>query len=114
MASIATALVEFSDNGNSRTYTAPGHLALKPRIVTQKRVVATTATSVPEDTLEVVYGTTDVDGAILAPKIGISARVRRPVQGLPADVASALALFREIVASAEFEAMITTQNWVKP
>lgn len=113
MATIATALVEFSDNGNSRTYTAPTHTALKPRIVTQKRVVATTATSVPEDTLEVVFGTVDAEGAILASKIGISARVRRPVQGAAADVIAALALFREVVASDEFETMITTQNWVK-
>lgn len=113
MAIITTNLIEFADNGNSRTLTAPGHTALKPRIVIQKRKVATNATSSLEDTLDVVYGTTDSEGAMLANKVCFSASVKRPIQGQTTDVKSALGLFRELVASEEFEAMVVAQSWVK-
>lgn len=113
MAAIATTLIEFADNGNSRTLTAPAHSALKPAIVIQKRKVATNMTSVPEDSIDVIYGTTDSEGKILVQKVAFSVVVKRPIQAQPADVTAAKALFREIVASNEFDAVVSGQLWIK-
>lgn len=114
MPAMATVLTEFSDAGNSRTSTLAGHTALKPRIVIQKRKVAVDDASSPEDHISVVYGTVDAAGAILPGKIAFEVSLRRPVLGLAADVTAALAVFRDIVASDEFTAVTTTQNWLKP
>lgn len=113
MAAIATLLVEFATNGNSRTLCAPGHTALKPKIVIQKRVVAQNNNASPEDTIDVIFGTTDADGIILQNKVDFGVKFKRPIQGQAADVSAALALFREIVASDEFGAMVTGQTWIK-
>lgn len=112
MAVIATKLTEFADNGNSRTMTAPGHTALKPFIVIQKRKIAQNANSVPEDSIDVIAGTTDTEGSILAQKVAFSVTVKRPVQGQAADVSTAKALFREIVASDEFDSLVNGQLWI--
>lgn len=114
MPAMATVLTEFSDSGNSRTSTLAGHTALKPRIVIQKRKVAVSDQSSPEDHIQVVYGTVDAAGLILPGKIAFELSLRRPVLGLAADVTAALAVFRDIVASDEFTAVTTTQNWLKP
>jgi type IV secretory pathway VirJ component len=111
---MATVLTEFSDSGNSRTSTLAGHTALKPRIVIQKRKVAVNDASSPEDIVSIVYGTTDAAGAILPAKVAFEVSLRRPVLGAPADVTAALAVLRDIVASDEFTAVTTTQNWLKP
>lgn len=114
MAAMTTALTGFSSNGNSKTYTYTGHTAAEPRLVIQKRRVATSGTSVLEDNLSVISSTEDAAGVLLASKIGFSANVRRPVNGIAGDVTAALATFRDLVASDEFAQMVTTQNWVKP
>ena len=113
MAVITTTLTEFADNGNSRTLTAPGHTALKPFLVIQKRKVATHGTSVPEDSIDVIVGTTDAEGLVLVPKVAFSATIKRPVQGRPADIDAAKALFREIVASDKFDSLVSGQLWIK-
>lgn len=112
MAAMTTALTEFSSNGNSKTYTYTGHTAVEPRLVIQRRRVATGATSVIEDTLSVISSTEDANGDLLSSKVGFSATARRPVNGIAGDVTSALAIFRDIVASDEFGAMVTGQTWV--
>lgn len=113
MPTMATALTEFSDNGNSRTYTLTGHTAVKPQIVIQKRVVATAANASAEDTINVVYGTSDADGNPLPGRVSFAITVRRPVQGQASDVTSALAVVRDIVASDEFANTIDTQEYLK-
>lgn len=114
MPAMATTLTEFSDSGNARTSTIAGHTALKPRLVIQKRKIATDESSSPEDHISVVYGTTDAAGVVLPGKIAFEVSLRRPVLGLAADVTAALAVLRDIVASDEFTATTTTQNWLKP
>jgi hypothetical protein len=113
MAAMTTVLTEFADNGNSRTYSLSGHGALKPRIVIQKRKVATTSTSSAEDTVDVIYGTEDSAGNILPGRTSFGAVVRRPVNGDDADATAALAVFRDIVNSDEFAAMVVSQNFLK-
>lgn len=112
MPAMATVLTEFSDSGNSRTSTISGHTALKPRIVIQKRKVAATTESSPEDHISVIYGTEDAAGAILSSKVAFDVSLRRPVNGDAADVTAALVILRDIVASDEFTAVTTTQNWL--
>lgn len=113
MAAMTTVLTEFADNGNSRTFSLSGHTALKPRIVIQKRKIVTNQNGSAEDTVDVVYGTEDASGNILPGRASFGANVRRPVNGNASDVSAALAVFRDIVNSDEFENMVTSQNFLK-
>lgn len=110
MAAMTTSLTEFATNGDSRTYTYAGHTAVDPRLVLQKRKVATGSASVIEDTISVLSGTDDADGNILQQRVLFTATVRRPVNGAAADVTAALAIFRDIVAGDEFGNTVTTQE----
>jgi hypothetical protein len=113
MAIIATSLTEFSDKENNRTYMVSGHTVSAPRLVIQKRKVPSTASGVSESHLMVVFGTEDVGGSPLASKVVFDAGVRYPADGQFDDVTSALAVFRDLVASDEFTAMVTSQAYVK-
>lgn len=111
MAVMTTALTEFRDLGDSRTYFYTGHTAAEPRLVIQRRKVAASATSVIEDTFQVVSSTEDAAGELLTSKVLFEAKVRRPANGITADVTAALAIFRDIVASDEFTATVNSQAW---
>lgn len=112
MAAMTTALTEFSDNGNSRTYTYTGHTASDPHLVIQRRRVPAGNQSVIEDTFSVVSGTEDANGDILTSKVNFSATVRRPLDGIAGDVTAALAIFRDIIAGDEFTNTVNTQEWL--
>lgn len=112
MAAMTTALTEFADNGNSRTYTFGGHTASEPELVLQKRRVPAGNSQVAEDTITVLEATKDSEGAVLPQKVSFSVTIRRPINGLAADVTSALATFRDIVAGDEFGNTVDTQEWL--
>jgi len=112
MAAMTTSLTEFADNGNSRTYTYTGHTSSEPRLVIERRKVAAGATSVIEDTVSVLSSTEDAAGELLSSKVLFEAKVRRPVNGIAADVTAALAIFRDIVAGDEFTNTVNTQEWL--
>jgi hypothetical protein len=112
MAAMTTALSEFADNGNSRTYTRTGHTAIMPRLVLQRRTVASGLTSVIEDQISVLSGTKDVDDAPLASRVLFTVTVRRPIHGVATDVTDALAVFRDIIAGDEFANTVNTQEWL--
>lgn len=113
MVALVTALTEFADNGNSRTYTTSGSTASKPKLVIQKRKVPTGNQSVAEFSCAVVHGTEDADGAVLPQKVSLTVEGRYPVDGDSADVAAALVILQDIVQSDEFEASLMSQNWVE-
>jgi len=112
MAAMTTALTEFSDNGNTRTYTYTGHTATEPRLVIQRRKVASGTTSVIEDVVQVISSTEDSGGDLLTSKVLFEAKVRRPADGIAADVTAALAIFRDVVAGDEFTNTVSTQEWL--
>jgi hypothetical protein len=112
MAAMATVLTEFADNNNSRTFILAGHTSVKPKLVIQKRKIALSAAASAENTVTVVYATTDVAGAILSSKISFDVTVRVPQSGDAADVAAALVVLRDIVASDEFTATLASQGWL--
>lgn len=114
MAAMSTVVTEFSDLGNSRTYTYTGHTAIKPKLVLQKRKVPSGNQVVLEDSVRILVATTDPTSAVMAEKISFEVIVRRPTLGLAADVTAALATFRDVVAGDEFTATVNTQNWLKP
>lgn len=113
MPTMATTLTEYSDEANSRTYTVPGHSIAKPKLLLQKRQVGAAGGKSSQDTISVVFGTANAAGAILPNRIAFEIVVRRPVEALAADVTAALALFKEVVASDEFTAVVNTQNYLK-
>lgn len=113
MAAMNTALTEFADNGNSRTYTYTGHTAVEPRLVIQKRRVPSGAQTIVENTIQVISSTEDSSGALLEPRVLFQATTRSPKDGIAGDVTAALAVFRDIVAGDEFANMVTTQEFLK-
>lgn len=114
MAALSASLTEFSDNGNSRTFSASGHTALKPRLVIQKRKVPVGVSGVAENDIRVVFGTTDAMSVPLPQKVQLSVNTRVPVNGAAVDNTAALVLLRDIVASDEFGLLFLSQNWIKP
>ncbi len=109
---MTTALTEFADNGNSRTYTYTGHIASEPRLVLQKRRVPSGNQTVVEDTITVLSSTEDSAGEILSSNVTFTVTVARPKSGLAADVTAALAIFRDVVAGDEFTNTVNTQEWL--
>lgn len=112
MAVMTTALTEFADNGNSRTYTYTGHTAAEPRLVLQKRRVPSGDQTVQESTVQVVSSTEDSSGAILASRVSMQVTVRAPIDGIAADLTAVLAILRDIVAGDEFTNTVSTQEWL--
>lgn len=113
MAAMSTALTEFADNGNSRTYSYTGHTVQDPKIVIQKRKVPSGNQVIAEDVITVLSGTEDANGDQLEQRVTFAATVRRPIQGIAADVTAALAVFRDIVAGDEFGNTVDTQEHLK-
>jgi len=66
----------------------------------------------------VVFGVDDAEGGVAPQKVSMEAKVRYPVlavdsSDLATQIAAALVLFRDFVASDEFGASVTSQNWVE-
>lgn len=112
MAAMTAVLTEFSDMGNSRVYAQDGHSALKPKLVLQKRISPVGNQVVAQDTITVVNATEDADGNVLPARVTFQCVVRRPLNGDATDVTAALALFRDLIASDNFGATVTSQNWL--
>lgn len=113
MAGMTTVLTGFSNNGNSRTYTAPGHTVFEPKIVIQKRKVPQNMQQNAEVSVSVVHGTTDAEGNPLAAKVVGEFSVRYPKNGQVSDLLDVLATIRDIGASDEFTNAVDTQEWIK-
>lgn len=112
MAAMTTALTEYADNGNSRTYTYTGHSVRDPRLVLQKRKVPTGSGVIAEDVITVLSGTEDAAGVPHQSRVSFSVTIRRPIDGTAADVTAALVVLRDIVASDEFANTVNTQGWL--
>jgi hypothetical protein len=112
MAAMSTALTEFADNGNSRTYTTSGHTASLPKLVIQKRRVPEGSATVAESTVSVIHATQDEAGDVLSQKVTMSVSVRYPIDGNSNDVDAVLVILRDIVAGDEFANTVDTQEWL--
>lgn len=107
-----TVLVEFSNNGNSRTSTVSGHTASMPRLVIEKRKVPEGSQIMAENSVKLVYATTDSNDAPLPNKITFEVIARSPILGKPADVTAALAILKDIIVGDEYARTVSTQNWL--
>jgi len=114
MATMTTVLTEMVDNGTSRTYRRSNHTVGEPRLVIQKVKFPATSTATAEDSLRLVAGVLDANDVALATKSNFEVTFRRPANMLSADVTAELAVFRDLVNSDEFTAMVTSQGWLKP
>lgn len=113
MAAMTTALTEFSDKENSRSYIIEaGHTVQKPQMVLQRRRVPSTNQITVEDVVTVLYGTEDSAGDYLDGRVKFTVTVTRPKTGIAADVTAALATFRDIIAGDEFTAVTTKSKYL--
>ena len=112
MAAMTTALTDFDSSRNFQSYTYTGNTSAAPKFVLQRRRVPSGNQTILEDTIQVTASTEDSAGAILPSKVSFHVTVRRPIQGIPADVTAALAVFRDIIAGDEFANTVDTQEWL--
>lgn len=113
MAAMTTVLKEFSDNGNSRTYELVGNTVQAPKLVIQRRKVASNAvTGVAELQIDVVTTTTDSADLPLSSKIVSSFTIRYPAAGKAADVDANVAILLEILSGDEAAAAIDSLGWL--
>lgn len=112
MAVMTTALAEFSNNGNSRTSTLAGHTASAPKLLIEKRKLASSVDGVAEYSLKVVEATVDGEGVALSSKVSFEAIVRYPLKGQTADISAAQTVFRDVIAGDEFANSVSTQEWL--
>lgn len=112
MTAMTVTLKEYQDNGNSKTFARTGHTASLPRLLTQRRKEASSATGSAELSIRVYNGTVDADNQILSARVSAEIAFKYPVNGSATDIASVLTDLRDIVRSAEYEAAITSLNWL--
>lgn len=112
MGAMLTVVTERDDQKGRRMYTIDGSTTARPRLLLQKRKEAGTE-GVASDNISVIYGTEDANGVMLESKVVFEASVRRPNNGLVADVTAAKAVFLDIVNSDEFAQTITSQDYLK-
>lgn len=111
MAAMTTALTEYSNSENSRTYFTLGHTVQKPKLLLFKRKPIAGNSTVSEFTCSVVHGDEDPDGTVLAPKVNMSVTVRLPIQGTTAERDAAAVIFRDYIASDEFTAALANASF---
>lgn len=114
MAAMTTVLTEFSDSGNSRTYTLSSHSANRANLVIQKRKVPSGNTGTIESTFSVIHATVDEDGLPIQGKVAAEVSFRYPMQigSTETDITEVLATLRDIVAGDEFANTVNTQEWL--
>lgn len=115
MAAMTTALTEYSDKENSRTYVLNGHTVVRPQLVIQKRRVPGGTSGVAETVISVIFGTVDEDGLPINSKVVLDTSIRYPVNigSTETDITDALAVFRDIVAGDEFTNTVSTAEYLK-
>lgn len=114
MASFTTTLVGHSEKSNSRTFEIDStHTVAKPHLVIQTRKEAQGNQVISQDNLVVSMATEDADGNVLPQRVTFEAVIRRSKNGASADATAALAVFRDLVASDEFTAISTRQQYIQ-
>jgi hypothetical protein len=108
MAAMTTALTEFSDLGDKRTYTTSGHTVSKPKIVISQRKLPVGAQTVSEYSFSVIHATEDDSGLVLQSKPTAKVSFTQPVNGQSSDVTAVLTILKDIVASDEFANSVST------
>jgi hypothetical protein len=106
MAGMTTALTEYSDLGDKRTYFTSGHTVQKPKLVISTRRAPVGNQTVAQYELNVVHGTEDAEGNPLQSKVNIGVTARIPINGDSADVTAAQAILVDYVGSDEFTAAL--------
>lgn len=108
MGALVATLTEFSNSGDSFTYTTTGHTATRPKLVIMKRRVPEGNKTVAVLSVDVIHATEDSDGNIMPSKIvgGMSFRV--PIGFLAADLANVKTLFKDLAQSTELDNAIDT------
>lgn len=114
MAAMTTALTEYFDLGDTRTYVQAGHLASKPKLVLQKRRVPVGNQIVNEIYFTVSNATNDALGVLMPQRVTFKCTVNYPLGCESAVITAARDTFRDMVAGDEFAAMVTSMNWIKP
>jgi len=116
MAAMSTTLTEWASGSNSKIWTTSGHTVVMPKQVIQLRRIPAVNASNPVAHNEIIVSQADqdADGNVLAPRVQFKFIWRVPLERVDADVTTAaLAVIRDIVASDEVTAAVSSFNFVK-
>jgi len=102
MAAMTTNLVFSSSNGNTITYARDPHTAQKPSLCILTRKEGNGPTGNLETTVQVVQGTNDVDGNLVASRCVLEIRGKYPKNGTYTDMSGLIAIASDILNSDEF------------
>jgi len=106
MAAMTTVLNNYQNFGDKRTYFTTGHTAQKVKLVVAGRKLPVGNQKVVESSLSVQHSTEDDDGLVLSSRPTIGMNFRAPIDGQTTDVTAIKAIFRDFVASDEFDDLI--------
>jgi hypothetical protein len=110
MAAMTTATTRIAVTGSTFTSAVDSaHSATKPALIIQTSKVPDASNANVTTTAKVVYGTVDAEGLVVPSKVLFQVDTRHPKQGAAADWTAAKALFREYVASDEFDKHVDSQ-----
>jgi hypothetical protein len=112
MANMTTVLTTMADNGQTRKYRLSTHTVLQPRTVVQSYTPAVNSTASAKDTVDVIYGALDAAGNPIANKVVFGFTLRRPINADATTITNAKALFREFVASDQFDNVVSGQFFI--
>lgn len=114
MASFTTGIEEFANNGNSVTFAiSASHTAAAPRLVIQKRRVASGNKQYYEMEMDIVHGLLDSESLPIATRLSSNVAVKVPVQASGSEIDALLAHLRDFVASDEFTDSVKKQLWLQ-
>lgn len=109
MAAMSTVLTYSGSNQDTIMYALADHTAQKPSMVLVTRKNGNGPTGNVISSFEVVKGTYDVDGALIASRVVGELNVKYPKHGTWTDVTSAIAVMSDVVVSDEFLALVQKQ-----
>lgn len=113
MAEMTTVLVQRSDSADAREFQAPSHSLTTPFTVRQKRVAPKTLTGRATDNVSILRGGVDNTGVALSIPLTMQLGISRQANMSETDLAAAIALFRELVASTNFDAIVRGQSYIQ-
>lgn len=109
MAAMLTNLVFSSSNGNTIVYARDPHTAVKPALCLLTRSEGNGPTGNLTSTVQLVQGTNDIDGNLVASRCVLELKAKYPKNGTFTDMSGLIAIASDILNSDEFLAAVQKQ-----
>jgi hypothetical protein len=113
MPAIATTLVERNDGPDFREWQTSAHTLAKPALLKQMRKSPTEAGGRASDMIRMIFGANDATGVLAKMPLMFEVNVTRQANMAATEATTPLSVFRDVVNSDAFAAMVTGQSYIK-